>query len=202
MGRMSEEKIFNSILKGIENAQRDCNTGSNSLLRQAPEYFTTVNIYQSLLELFETDFLGSEMKPKDIRGKKRGRIAKGLRCNGRCDLVLWSAKSDKVSVAIEVKKDVQSCYLNDDIERLIHLVKNDSLDYAISASVIYQKLGPSSNKNARDKIECILNDKKTEVERLAIRKSNGILRVKMIRNNLHEIQLNKYEDGSFENWLW
>lgn len=209
MSKIPGNEIINSILKGIENAQTNCRYASNSLLRQVPEYLTTVNVYQSLFKLIkehfkpnERDLLTFEVKASSIQEYlPRSRKHKSFSAMCRCDVALWHDDGEELRAVIEIKKDVKHWQsLSNDIKRLISL-GDDGLDLAISASAIYEKLG-KDKKHAISAINRYLNNKAYEVNNIVSNHSNESLSVESIPGQSRTISLINYHNNTRDTWLW
>ncbi len=103
---IAKKQVFEAVLAGVEQASVDYADMSGwSSLWYAPEYFLTVSIATQISSLGSCyltleDSVRDTMKSAGANG--RGRPSKGLRKNGRFDIVLWW-QSDTPRAVIEVK---------------------------------------------------------------------------------------------------
>lgn len=198
----TQQEVRASILKGIIKAERDYRKGTTWMLHQAPEYFMTVNIYQSLLKLTKTSSLTLEDKPKRIIQiiKNRhlpGRKPSNARLGGRCDLVLFylNTDEDKPRALIEVKRNAEDCI--EDLNRVARL-KSEGLEFCVLASCLFEEIKNDEAENAKDKLRTRRRDIHQEIlEVLAKHNLSLILSRSKIKDVSYEMS-----EGDVQKWVW
>ena len=200
-----ESHILEAVNNGITQAQENYFKGSRSLICWAHEYLTTVNIYNTLLELPSIDdTLGLEEKASDVeyyRRERRGKKPAYVCGNSRCDIVLWHDNEDSPRVVIEVKRWAEDCV--SDVQRLDYFLKKiDRVEFCIMASFIAFPV-----KNDKKKSRELLAGKVKDIEykiRNILSETNFISLVSSLSNLFYE-EVPKYDNNQYvgdEEWVW
>jgi hypothetical protein len=164
---ISKLQITKSILKGIEQAQKDYADFSGGFwLWRAPEYFTVTYIAQQMAKdlgkgspWYLTMENGAKQAMTDAGAIGRGKLHSKLRSNGRFDLLLWWG-SDEPRAPIEVKKQVtQFQHIAADIERIDRVIhrKKDHSKIQFSVMAFYTSCKARSADAAIETVESRIN---------------------------------------------
>ena len=156
MGTISKKDIVNASLSGIEKSYIEYMEWSyDEWLWRAPEYLLTVNIAKELWSLDGPKYITLEDNVKKTlklaKAKIKGGLSKGMRANGRADIILWWGSKGTPRAIIEVKHRVYKfANIQEDLDRIIELLKKKSdLQFAISTFYIDNNY---SNGNIAEKL--------------------------------------------------
>jgi len=199
----SRQEIVHSINEGIRKAECDYRKGTTWMLHQGPEYFMTVNIYQSLLRLTNTSSLTLEDEPSRLTEWHRNRRRRlpgpkpfKARLDGRCDLALFCLNAyDKPRAVIEIKRNAQKC--TDDLERVKRLLEEEHLGFCVLASCLFERVENNKVVEAQDKIRKRLRDLRRKINNALVR---GNMSLTLSRSRIEKV-LFEMSDGD-EEWVW
>lgn len=199
------QEVLESIVKGIERAQKNYKQACETLPCEAPEYLTTVNIFQSLLRIkalensIVLEMKASEVAESKIRGCKLQNSRVGKLCH--CDIVLWSG-IDKRRAVIEVKKYAQDCY--EDLGRVLQLLRTTpSMYYAVLAGCVQEEI---KNDNALETKRGIVKELETLLEDIREQAGNkGYSGIELVPENV-TMKIKSLEtegdNGEVKYWVW
>jgi hypothetical protein len=174
-GQISEDAILMAGLKAIKKAHNEYENMCGSWLWEAPEYFTTTVMAQSLVKLMDGESLTLENSVKDIikdaGGINRGKIPTKMRSNGRADITIWRANTTPRAV-IEIKTAHPSNSLSlfqKDIDRIIAMLNSKSKENSLSFGLIYFYLSKKAKKSitAKEQIQVQLNNLEQELSQFS-----------------------------------
>jgi hypothetical protein len=175
---MSKAKSINTITKAIHNGFKKAHNQyykySGSWLFLAPEYFSTVHIYQELASKIDNELIRLEVKPSDLleeSGKVgSGKVSKRI-SNGRIDLVLDYAtgtrENPKPRGLIEVKKQVYSIdKIIGDLNRfdlIFKRISNHDIQHSIQFGMCCYSVDYTVSKT-RDKFKDSISKLKSDLD--------------------------------------
>jgi len=198
-------EVLDAIDKGIRKAQRDYfKAYMSDIAAGAPEYLTTVCIFQSILKLKDRCGFAYGLSLEEpvmdmvvsLRGK-RVRIPRDARGKGECDLSIRNV-DDMPLAAIEVKRNPWNCH--DDLNRLAFLVKS-GLKCGVFASCWFQEVKGNSLKKAKDTLGQEINFLHNYILDHT-GKSEGNLYVALAPSRIKRIPFEGEKAGDVENWVW
>jgi len=195
-----KEKIFESVLSGIEQASDEfCKISGWDSLWYAPEYFLTCSIARQLAShkkgaLTIEDCVRDTMHIAGANGPGRPRY--GLRKDGRFDLVLWW-KNDKPRAVIEVKHPLYNPtkVFKDDIVRIRDvLVASQCKDGSFQFGGLAFWTGADRPIRVHESVNHRITEK-TEV----LRKAASELIGNEFMVTIHQGKIHEVDDGE---WGW
>ena len=154
--QISQLKIINAVLDGIENAEKTYEQWSRGeWLAYSAEYVITVFVATSIMKIPGSKYLTIEHDCRDAIesacGKRRGKLARVSRPDGRIDLILWWA-SDSPRAVIEIKNNVYNYagQCKADIDRIAHLLLMTNTTLQFGLFVFYTSADDGPRKKATD----------------------------------------------------
>ena len=197
MSQPSQNQIIDAIEQGMKKAQRDSIKYSNRFAFQAPEYLSSVYVYQRLGKLYSQDWLSFETKSKDVDAlrilRPPGRKPNAVKGNGRCDLVLWNTRTNRPRAVVEFKK--RTANASNDLKRLSFLVGEGGLDFAISASFGYERVAARGTKQLpiREQTNNVVSDLKKTRPRVSA--------TPMLPPSISQ-RIDPEGNGKVQQWMW
>jgi hypothetical protein len=198
-------EVISAVNDGIRKAQENYARAYMSHISStyAPEYLTTVYIFQSILELKEkcncTYGLSLEQPVYEVVRSLgvRGRYAGEARVYGDCDLLVKNIK-DKPMAVVEVKKYAWD--YPQDLPRLSYLV-GKGLEFGIFASCWYEEIKGNDRNYAErrlnEEVQCIYEHIKEDV----MRRYNGLI-VERELGRVDTLVLEGETSSQKEEWRW
>lgn len=154
-----KKTIVDAAINGIISAQKDYYVWADFWLWQAPEYFLTVKIAESLAELEGRKYITLENSVKgalsDASAVGAGRKHSKLRHTGRYDILLWWGMGTP-RAPIEVKNQVTRYEtISEDIERIKNTLRQKSGDNDFEFGLMAFYSSTSQAKTLKTKLEDI-----------------------------------------------
>lgn len=160
---VSMDEVVNCTLEAITTAHNEYLKWTNGeWLWNAPEYFLTVKIAESIANLEKTKFVTLEDNVDYVLGyanaKGSGKIHPDIRKDGRFDIVLWWAGGTPRAV-IEVKNGVLIFKkIEDDVKRIKEVLKRKSENSKFQFGIIAFYISQQYKKSAKEQLQKQINN--------------------------------------------
>ncbi len=161
---VSMDEVVNCALGAIINAHNEyLKWTDGEWLWNAPEYFITVRIAESIANLEKKKFVTMEDNVSYIldhaHAKGSGRIHSDIRTKGRFDVVLWWADGLTPRAVIEVKNGVHIFKkIEEDLKRIKEVLKRKTTNSKIQFGVIAFYISQQYKNTAKDKLQKQINN--------------------------------------------
>ena len=160
---INSKTIAPIVLSGMQSAAKSWNDLHGTSALKAPEYWFTVTVAQKLQKNLDSEkkWIRLESRVKEVvsgsGAKRRGAPKKGLRRNGRCDLIVERA-NEKPFAAIEIKSRTTTMKsgLGKDAARLLSLLSTNGVasnSISICCLALYAESSAKNKATAKKSIE-------------------------------------------------
>lgn len=158
---INKGQILEKSIIGVKNAWKEYYKASGGeWLWNAPEYYVTVKVFESLAKL-GTLMVTLEDRVKDIIDYSNsyypGRYSKGLRTNGKSDIIVgWNSGDPRGVIEVKVVRNGDLKPIKQDISRIAELLKlrdkSETSTLQFGIILAYTDYGDEQGK-AKDKVK-------------------------------------------------